>query len=164
MRKMLKLVIFLLICCVGDILCIKDIPNVKAKVCEAVTDKKSMILEDQELRRKTRAENIDLFIGRVIECFINPNYPDLNDFGYLGAYNCYQTVVRNQVGSSPYNDHPVQNFIGVFNFEDVLDLLEILTKKKILTKFPPKFRQFLVNGPVGWPNPGPYFKLSTKLH
>ena len=163
MRKMFKFVIFLLICCFGDILCIKDIPHVNAKVCKAVADKKSMILDQQELRRKKRAGNIDLFIGRIIECFINPNYVDLNDFGYIGAYNCYQTVVRNQYGSSQYNRHRVKNFIGVFNFEDVLELLKILTKKNILTKFPRKFRQFVNKGPVGPINPGPYFKLSNKL-
>ena len=158
---MFKLVIFLLICCVGDILCIKDIPQINAKVFKAVTDKKSMILEHQELRRKKRAENIDLFIGRIIECFINPKDSDQNDFGYIGAYNCYHKVVRNQVGL--YDHHRVKNFVGVFNFEDVLELLEILTKKKILTKFPRKFRQFVNKSPVGWTNPGPYFKLSNKL-
>ena len=162
---MFKLVIFLLICCVGDILCIKDIPHVNAKVFKAVADKKGMILEHQELRRKKRAENIDLFIGRIIECFINPDDLDLhvNDFGYIGAYHCYQTVVRNQYGSSQYKRHRVKHFIGVFNFEDVLELLEILTKKNILTKFPRKFRQFVNKGPVGPINPGPYFKLSNKL-
>ena len=162
---MFNLVIFLLICCFGDILCIKDIPNVKAKVSKAVTDKKSMILKQQELRRKKRAENIDLFIGRIIECFINPNDLHVYDFGYIGAYDCYRRVkslVRNQIGSSPYNDHPVKHFIGVFYFEDVLNVLEILTKKKILTKFPQKFRQFIDKGPVSWNNPRPYFKLSNK--
>ena len=163
MKKMFKLVIFLLICCVGDIWCIKDIPHVNAKVFKAVADKKSMILEHQELRLKKRAENIDLFIGRIIEYYINPDNDFGDDFGYIGAYSCYLKVVRNQYGSSQYKRHRVKNFIGVFNFEDVLELLEILTKKKILTKFPRKFRQFVNKSPVGLANPGPYFKLSNKL-
>ena len=158
---MLKLVIFFLICCVGDILSIKDIPNLKAKVGDAITNKKSLILEQQELRRKKKTENIDLFIDRVMEYFVNRSKRTyVNQFGYIGAYSCYQDLIENNEFYR-YDQHPVKSFIGVFDFEDLLELLEILTKKKFLTKLSPKYRRFADMNPV-WLDRGPYFKLTNK--
>ena len=67
---MFKLVKFLIIFLVGNILSIKDIPNIKDKINDAVYSKKNAVVNIQEVRLRNRTTNFDLFIDRVMESFI----------------------------------------------------------------------------------------------
>ena len=152
---MLKLVRILLLCCVGDIMSVKDVPKIKAKVSDAITRKKNMLLDKQAARRKLRAEKIDELLDDVIEYYSNS--PPAYEFGYIGAYDCYKKVI------DPYcNGCGDKNFKGIFDFEDLVEILDMLTKKKILTQPAANFLQR-----IGWYDrnyrSGPYFQLSKNL-
>ena len=110
---MYKQVQFLLIFCVGFILCVKDIPGINAKIDDAIASKKSIVLERQEERHNKRVEKIDLLLERIMQCFVSPDplrrtipYAYDDDFGYISAYYCYKSI---------YNSLDL-----IFDFGDVL--------------------------------------------
>ena len=151
---MYKLVPLSLICFVGKILSVKDIPNIMDKVIDAVYSKKSIVMDIQEPRHSKRTENIDLFIDRVMESFINPSQEveTKRRFGYIGLYDLYRDVINNKYGR--YD----RNFKGVFDFGDLVEVSNMLTEEKFLTQLPPIYLQnVFVGGKTG-----PYFKLSEK--
>ena len=135
---------------------VKDVPKIKAKVSDAITRKKNMLLDKQAARRKLRAEKIDELLDDVIEYYSTPS-ADVNEFGYIGAYDCYKEVI------DPYcTGCGDKNYKGIFDFKDLVEILDMLTKKKILTQ-PTAY--FLLR--IGWNDrnyrSGPYFQLSKNL-
>ena len=160
---MFKIVQFLLMCCVGFIVSVKEIPGINDKIDNAIASNETlttMLLDRQVKRREKRAEKIDALIQHVIRCVINPRRkPDYNgrviynDFGYISAYDCYLTAVDNSFGYR----HP--HLKGIFDFGDIVEIMNMLTKKKFLTKLPPRyFNSVGLNE-----KKGPYFKLSENF-
>ena len=148
MQKLLKI---LLLCCIGNILSVKDIPRMKVKVCDAINRQKSILLDQQAARRELRAENIDRLLDEVIAFYSNPPQAYINAFSYIGAYDCYKSVV----------DPMDQNSENIFDFQDIAEILEMLARKKVLVKPP----YYLLE--IGWTpvynQIGPYYKLSKNL-
>ena len=160
---MFKLVQFLLMCCVGFIVGVKEIPGINDKVDNAIASNETlttMLLDRQAERREKRAEKIDTLIKHVIKCVMNPRQKeyyedDNNDFGYISAYDCYLDAVENSVYGYHY-----PHLKGIFDFGDIVEIMEMLTKKKFLTKLQPRyFKSIGLNG-----KKGPYFKLSENFN
>ena len=123
MQKLLKI---LLLYCIGNILSVKDIPRMKDKVCDAITRHKSILLNQQAARRELRVEHIDRLLDEVIAFYSNPPQAYINAFSYIGAYDCYKSVV----------DPMGQNSENIFDFQDIVEILEMLARKKVLIKHP----------------------------
>ena len=120
MRLLTKI---LLICCVGSIISVKDIPRIKRKVSDAIDRKKSMLLDRQEVRKQKRAELIDELLDLLIEFFIEPpEFTPMINHSYITLCTIYSW----QPKLSKYTD--------VFDFDDLEEILEMLAKKKFLVK------------------------------
>ena len=134
---MLRLTQFLIIFCVDSDASVKDIPGIKAKICDSATSKNNIILEAersrQEAERKARelaeanrskkqAEMIDEVIDEITDLYINP--PEGFSPG-INALTCYDRVIIKKMKLKDF-----------FDFNEIVEILEMLVENNFLTKDP----------------------------
>ena len=130
---MLKLTQFLIIFYVGSIASVKDIPGIKAKICDSATRKNKIFFDQQEAERKTReiekasrakkqVELIDEVIDEITDFFINP--PE-RDGPSVSALICYDRVIIKKM-----------ELEKLFDYNDIVEILEMLVENNFLTKTP----------------------------
>ena len=127
----------MIIFCVGIDASVKDIPGIKAKICDSATSKNNIILEaertQQEAERKAReiaeasrskkrAEVIDEVIDEITDYFLNP--PILDRFTSV-ALVCYDRVIIKKMKLEEF-----------FDYDDIIEILEMLVENNFLTKTP----------------------------
>ena len=133
----------------------KDIPKIKRKVSDAIDRKKSMLLDRQEVRRQSRAEMIDEFLDVVIAFFTDPpsRTPMIN-YSYISSRTFYLGLIN------------LRKFEGVFDLEDLEEVLEMLAKKKLLIKLKSDFLERIGRewfDTRSHSHRGPAYKLSKNL-
>ena len=134
---MRRLAQFLIIFCVDIDASVKDIPGIKAKICDSATSKNNKILEaersQQEAERKAReiaeanrskkqAELIDEVIDEITDFFISP--PE-NLGPSVMALLCYDRVIIKKMKLKEF-----------FDYDEIIEILEMLVENNFLAKDP----------------------------
>lgn len=144
---------FLLVCFVGKITSVEDIPGIKAKICDIATSKKKILLEREAEKSRKRAEVIDEVLENVTDFFLHPRLGLPMEYGHIDASVCYREVIeRKMFGKKP----PLKD---LFNLNDIVQILDMLAENKFLTKMQVAF--FQTTGKK-MSSRGPYFKLNYK--